>query len=434
MKYFCQLFVLIILLEFLMDKIKAWLKKNKKILFIGAFFVFLLILAVVFFGQKKNKENYQTNKVQKETIISSVSASGSVISANIMAVNSQTTGIVKTVYVQNGQLVRKGDKLIEIELDQNGTKQNQQNYAAYLSAKNSFESAKYTQNSLQAEMFGKWDTFKELAESSNYQNDDGTPKYENRALPEFHIPEKEWLAAEAKYKNQDQVIKQAESALASSWSTYELSSPTVTAPISGTVEGLSVVEGMVISNQGNDSEASNNLGYIKSANANPVVSVNLSEVDVNTVKTGQKATITIDSYANKTFTGSVLTVNKIGAVNNNVTQYPALIQLDSASSAILPNMAVTANIIVATKVNVLIVPSAAITTTNGQPTVTVLQNNQPLSTAVETGISSGTKTEIVSGLKEGNLIINSAVSGSENSSNPFSNTGGMGSGVMRMAR
>ncbi len=422
------------------DRIKLFFQKRKKVLLIALIGILLVSLAYSLFGPKNSQPQYQTTAVTRGTLVNSVSASGAVVSTNIMEVNSQASGIVDEVYVQNGDLVEAGDKLFEIQLDQNGQQRHNQDWASYLSAKNSLESAKINEYTLQADMFGKWDSFKELAENSTYQNDDGTPNYTNRALPEFHIPEKEWLAAEAKYKNQAEVVAQAQANLSSAWNSYQLSSSTVTAPIAGTIEGLAVAPGMVISNTSNNASgsttatiSSNTLAYISNTKSKPIVSVNLSEIDVSKVKTGQKAIVTIDSLPNNTFAGHVIAVNRVGTVSSNVTQYPALVALELDSDLILPNMAATANIIVKTKTDALIIPSSAVTYDGSQASVKVLQKKQPITTYIETGISSATEIEVVSGLNEGDLVVISIASTNENTTNPFNNMK-TGTGMMRIAR
>jgi multidrug efflux pump subunit AcrA (membrane-fusion protein) len=159
----------------------------------------------------------------------------------------------------------------------------------------------------------------------------------------------------------------------------------------------------------------------------PIVTVNLSEIDVSKVELEQKTTITLDSIPDKTFTGEVIGVDRIGQTTSGVTQYPAIIQLDSSSDQILPNMTATANIIIGVKNNVLLVPSGAVVEQEGQPQVMVLKDSRQQSVLVETGLVSDTQTEIVSGVSEGNLVIIGTVSSDSDSqrggTSPFS--GGM---------
>ena len=409
--------------------------KRPKIVILG-----LIILSVLGFflwrGFKKDNQQpqFQTSKVERGTIVSSVSASGQVLSVNIMSASTKASGIVKEVYVKDRDFVNTGDKILEVTLDQQGKQKNAQAWTAYLSAKNTLEAAKATQYSLQANMFGEWDIFKKLAESGEYEEDDGTPRYDQRALPEFHIPEKEWLAAELDYINQEAVIIQAQNAVNSSWLAYTLSSPTIIAPTGGTITSLMFIKGMSIGSLDMGTSESNQKVATVQTDGTPIISVNLSEIDVSRVKLGQKTTIILDSIPDKTFTGKVLGVDKIGTYTSGVTQYPAIIQLDSSSPQILPNMTVTANVITEFKNNVLLVPSGAVTERDGQVVVRVLENKNEELIQVEIGLSSETQTEIVTGIKEGEEVIISAFSNDASMTtggSPFSGTrGGMG-GMIR---
>ncbi len=412
----------------------AWIKKHRKITIATVVVVVIssLFWAPSLFGQQ-NKTSFTTTKAEKGTIVSSVSASGQSISANIMNVTTQASGSVSQIYVKEGDSVKKGDKILDIALDEQGQQKNAQAWSSYLSAKNSLDSAQVTQYTLQSDMFSKWKTFYNLATSSTYQNPDGTPNETNRTLPEFLIPQKDWLAAEAKYKNQQSVVTQAQAALNSSWLTYQMSSPTVTAPIDGTVSNLTLVEGMNISQTSTSdttsSSSSQRVAVIQN-NQLPLVSFNLSEIDVSRVKPGQKATITLDSIHGKTFVGKVMTVDRIGSVSSGVTNYPTIIQLDTKVPEIIPNMAANANIIVESKNDVLLVPSSAIQTINEQSYVRILKGGKEQQIAVETGLSSDTQTEIISGLSEGDEVITGSTAGNAQNGSPFSTFGGGRSGMM----
>ncbi|MFC1790251.1 efflux RND transporter periplasmic adaptor subunit [Patescibacteria group bacterium] len=414
-----------------MEKIQVILKKifanRKRVIIIG-----LVFLATLFFlwrsrNLKKAEPEIQTVPVEKGMIISSVSASGQVLSVNLMSANTMSSGIVKKVYVQDGDLVKKGDKILEIELDPQGSQKYAAAWSSYLSAKNSLASAQASQHSLQATMFGKWDTFKELAESDEYDED----HIPNRNLPEYHIPEKEWLAAEANYKKQTAVIVQSQAALSSAWQSYQLASPVIVAPADGEVTSLMFAEGMSIGSLDTGNSTSNQkIATIKTEGL-PVIFVNLSEIDVSRVSLAQKATVILDSLPEKTFTGEVIGVDRIGQTSSGVTQYPANIRLDSASGEILPNMTLSARIIINRKDQVLLVPSGAIQTQGDQSLVIVFQNGKEQFVPVEIGLTSDTQVEITSGLGEGDLVVvsNGFIPNSgQGGSSPFSSSG------MRMMR
>ncbi|HRN71063.1 MAG TPA: efflux RND transporter periplasmic adaptor subunit, partial [Candidatus Woesebacteria bacterium] len=341
-----------------LNRTKNWFLKSS---LLTKGIIVVIIFAVGWFSYTSfvNKETtqpqYQTAQVEKGNIIASVTASGQVTSSNNASVNTQATGVVKKIYATNGQAVKAGDPIAELTLDQASQQRYSQSLASYQSAQNSVTSAQIRQLSLQATMFQKWDTFKELAESSTYTNSDGSYNYINRALPEFHIPENEWLAAEAEYKNQEKVIAQAQTSLNAAWLSLQQSSPTIYAPIAGTVSGLTLQVGSVISSSAGSSDSttitSQKIASV-TTEASPMISVSLTEIDVLHVTVGDKVTITFDALADKTYTGKVVSIDTIGSVNSGVTNYPTLIALDNQHITILPNMSASASIITDTKNNV----------------------------------------------------------------------------------
>jgi macrolide-specific efflux system membrane fusion protein len=295
-------------------------------------------------------------------------------------------------------------------------------------------SAKAKMNSLQSALFKANQTFVNGKGTSDPDTDD----------PTYIQQRADWLQAEADYNNQANVIKQAEAALASAWLSYAQLSPTITAPMSGTVKNLSITPGLTISGSSSTSSngsttdtntgSSQTVGVITLENGTPQASVNLTEIDVVKVKPGQKVTLTLDSHPDKTFTGKVSAVNTNGSVSSGVTTYPTTITFDTAVDTIYPNMAVNATIITDVENNVILVPSGAIQTSNGTSSVRVMKNGQPTSVQVEIGGSNDTQTKIISGISEGDTIVTGQTGGTTSKStgtttSPFGNTrGGFGGG------
>lgn len=409
---------------------------GKKILLI------VIVIGIGWFGfskinsSKNNVSQYQTAEAEKGTLVVSVTGSGNVSATNSTSVSTQTTGVISEVFVKDGDQVKTGDKIAGIELDLQGQQRSSQSFASYQSAKNNLEGAKADMYTTQSTMFGKWKTFMDIAQNSTYQNSDGTPNNINRSLPEFHIANDDWLATEAKYKNQQNIVNQASTAVNSAWYSYQQNSSTVYAPITGTVTGLSLRVGHVIAesiNSSTNTQSATKIASVKT-DALPTVVINLSEIDVPKVKVGMKATITFDTFPDKTFTGKVVSVDTTGVVNSGVTNYPTAIELDTKSDAVLPNMAASANIITKTKDNVLLVPSSSIQTQNEETFIRVMKNGKPQEVTVEVGLSSDTQSEILSGIKEGDTVVTSIIQSANSTQqgqtqSPF---GGFGGGGFRL--
>ena len=404
----------------------SWLKKDKRKLYLGIFALALLVIGIVA-GVKRTSDEvqYQTTNIEKGTIVSSISASGSVLTSSILAINTQASGYVKAVYVKDGDYVYSGQKIAEITLDAEGQKQNSSNWASYLSAKSGVENANISYYSLQSAMFAANQKFINDAAARSLATDD----------PTYIQQYADWKAAELKFNNNENTLNQAKFSLTSAWLTYRLTAPTVYAPYSGEITNIGLVEGMVIGGTSDSTASSQRVAVIKTKSS-PIVSVTLSEIDVAKVKVGQKATVTFDSIEDKTFTGKVATVDKIGSVATNVTSYSANIKLDSATEEILPNMATVANIILDSKSGVLLVPSGAITTQNELTYARVLRNGQEELVEVTTGLSSDTQIEISSGLNEGDVVITGTIGNGASTETQTRSVFGSfgGAGQIRMAR
>jgi membrane fusion protein, macrolide-specific efflux system len=410
------------------DKLKKfgkWLKKDKKRLIAAAVILVVGVFLVVNGIKNKNTAvTYQTSTVQKGTIVSTVSASGRALTAGILNINTQASGVVKKVYVKDGQTVYAGQKIADITLDSTGQQAYSQSLASFLSAKNSVASANTSYYTLQAASFAANQKFINDAVARTLSTTD--PTY----IQEYDA----WKAAEANFLAQGTQVSSANASLGSAAINLQQNSPTIVSPFSGFIGNVGLVEGMIIggnSTSGSTTTANSQKVATIENEATPIIQVTLSEIDVPKVKVGQKATVTFDSISDKTYTGVVATVDRIGTISSNVTSYTVNIKLDTKSTDILPNMAATADIIIATKVDTLIIPTSALTTQNGQNAAKTLKNGVEVDVPVETGISSDTETEIVSGLNEGETVITGTVANNTSSTTTRSvfSTGGFGGAI-----
>lgn len=419
-----------------MNKLKDWFFKMsliKKIILLVVIFAVGYFAVSKLFLNKSNKTTYQTEKVTKGNLIVTVTGSGTVASTNSSNITTEATGVVKNIYVKDGDTVKTGDKIAELELDLEGQQKSSQAWSSYQSAKNSLQTAKDNLYSVQSDLFTKWQSHFDLATSSTYENGDKTPNTpERQSQTEYRISEDNWLLSEAKYKAQQKAIEQSQSFLNTAWYSYQQASPIIYAPISGTVSGLSLQIGSVINSQSssNTSATTNKIANIKT-DALPTLSINLTEIDVPKIKIGDKATITFDAFPEKTFTGKVISIDMVGSVSSGVTNYPTVILLDTKSNTILPNMGISANIITNTKDDILLISSSAIKNdSNGNDYVQLLEKGKPVNQNVEIGLASDSQTEIISGLKEGDTVITSTTNGvtTKSSTGTQSVFGGFNSG------
>lgn len=380
-------------------------------------------------GQAKQESQYQTAHAEKGTLVTSVTASGTISAGNSIEITTPQTGVVNTVYVQNGDTVTQGQKIAEITLDQNSQQKQAAAWASYLSAISSVKQAENAKLSADAAMWSDQQKILDAQGNVDYKNNNSvnpSTKKDYTELEKQNIEssliqaKKSFSASEQKYKDADAAIISANAQVNSSWLAYQQASSGIIAPITGVVSGLTLIPGLPIAynSQGNTASVNNSnstansstkLGTITLESNSLQATVNLSEVDIVKVSSGQKVTLTLDAFPGKTFTGRVTTIDTNGSVSSGVTTYPATITLDTAINNIYPNMAVNATIITDIKNNVLLVPSAAIQTVDGQSAVRVIRSGQITSVPVEIGSSNDTQTEIITGINEGDEVVTGSV-------------------------
>lgn len=376
---------------------------KKKFFIICAFIVLLIILfQVIAFATKK--PGYTVATIKKGDITEVVTETGNITASGTVNVFSPTNGTVGDVYVSNGSVVTEGDNLLTV--NSSATEQEAHAaYANYLTAVSTLGTAQANLHALQAEMFDAWDTYKTLAEGDDYENADGSPKTAQRTVPEFHIPEKNWLAAEAKYKNQQSVVSQAQSQVASTWLLYQATqNATVKAPAEGTVSNLSVTSGSNVSINLPTLPVTPLLTISNSTITEVVIS--LSEGDIGKVKEGQDAEIDVSAVDDKLYQGVVKRVDTIGTDDLGVIRYNTYIEILNPDSNLRPGMTADVEIVTNELKNVLVIPNSAVKPYQGGRAVRVVgKNGQPEFIPVKTGARGTQNTQILSGIDEGREVI-----------------------------
>lgn len=390
-------------------------------------------------SKKSQGATYETQTVQKGTLIASISGSGTITTGNTTSITTGATGTVTAVYVKNGDTVQKGDKIADIALDEYGQKRVAAAWLSYTNAQTAVKTAaadkvkadldmwEYRQDILDAQDDIKYMGENPINPATKETYTDNEKTIINKTLGEAQA---NFAAAETKYKNADAAITNASVRITSAWYDYQQVSGTVTAPEDGVVDNLILAVGTTISNSSDSSisindgttsssnssnsntltASSQSVGTIKSSEGVYKATVNLTEIDIPSIKSDQKVTLTMSAFPNNTFTGKVLAVDTNGSVSSGVTSYPVTILMDPTTVNIYPKMAVDAQIITLVKPDVLTVPTTAIITDNDISTVQVMKNGKPQAVTVTVGDANDTETEIKSGLSEGDTVVTSVVS------------------------
>lgn len=191
------------------------------------------------------------------------------------------------------------------------------------------------------------------------------------------------------------------------------------APFDGTVTEISAVAGEQVAS-GSTAVRIDNLD-------NLIVEVAVSEVDINKVDVGQNAVVTFDALPDNEYEGIVNTISSAGSDVSGVVEFNVSVKVLNADENVKPGFTAVVSIITNQVKDALLVPNDAVISRNGKSAVLLVSTDGSTSVvSVETGASSDTHTEILSGdLAEGNKL---AVYSSTNSG-----SGGFGAiGEMRM--
>ncbi|MDQ5882978.1 MAG: Efflux transporter periplasmic adaptor subunit [Patescibacteria group bacterium] len=152
-----------------------------------------------------------------------------------------------------------------------------------------------------------------------------------------------------------------------------------------------------------------------------IAEITLNEIDLAKVQIGDTATLTFDALPDLTVSGKVIEIDPVGVESQGVVSYTVKLSLDTTDNRLKPGMTVDAEIMVASKQDVLLVPNSALKSQNGSSYVELVASQEvanlsnlkspitltkaPSRQPVQIGLADDNNTEIVSGLKEGDYVV-----------------------------
>ena len=358
--------------------------KNKKLgIGIGAAVLVVLIVWLLSGGKKEAKVEFETAKVERQNIHTSITATGTIEPVTSVTVGTQVSGIVAKLYVDYNSVVKKGQVIAELDKTNLTSELN--------TAKANLASAQSTLNYQQAN-FNRYQT---LFDKGLVSADD----YENAKL--------NYEKAREAVKTSQQSVNKAET---------NLGYATITSPIDGVVLSKSVEEGQTVAASFNTPE----LFTIAKDLTDMQVVADIDEADIGGVKEGQRVKFTVDAFPDDHFSGTVTQVRQQATTTSNVVTYQVVISAPNKDLKLMPGLTANVTIFTMEKNDVLAVPAKALRFT---PNEALLSKDQKIEDVearekvwtlegktfkahqVETGITNGMKTEIVSGINEGTEVL-----------------------------
>ncbi|HEX7831149.1 MAG TPA: efflux RND transporter periplasmic adaptor subunit, partial [Thermoanaerobaculia bacterium] len=348
----------------------------------------------------KGKEGtpVQFGKVERMDLISKVTANGKIDAQRKVDLSANVMGQIVNLAVREGDVVKKGAFLLQI--DQKQLAASAEGAAASMRALHSDRDAARA-NLAEAQLI--------------YER--AQKNFDQRIIPQAELDRARTSlqSLRASLASTEQRIQQAQANVTAARDT--LSKTTMTAPMSGVITALPVEEGEVavigtMNNPGTKLLTIADMSIVEAV-------MEVDETDIPTVKVGQRATVTIDAYPNKTYNGVVTEVGSspIPSVTGgaDAVNFEVKIQLENPPAGVRPGFSASADIITGTRAKVVAIPLQALVvrekpgSTPGKQQdeegVYVHKAGKATFVPVSTGLTGESSIEITKGLTDGEQIV-----------------------------
>jgi HlyD family secretion protein len=393
-------------------------KRRKRIIIISSVVVVVLLFVggLAAFSRGGTKiDPSKLAKVEKGDLAKSVVATGKVTPILKVEVKSKASGIVKNLLVDYGDTVKKGQLLAQLDKVEIEAQVDQSRAALQAAEANlSSSQADYERAKVDAEgpdvplLKRQYDRNIEMAKDgvvSAQALDDADRNYK-MALNKQNVSKAQVTVLKAKIAQaqaevaQDQAnLKQLEE---------QLSYTDIISPLDGVVLSRDVQMGDAVSSilvLGSGATLVMTLGDTSEV----YVKGKVDESDIGKVYLGQPARIKVESFKDKTFYGKVTKISPMGVEKDNVTTFEVRVSINNPGGELKAEMTANAEIILEEHKNVLQIPEGAILYDKDKKASVEIPDSKAKDgkkkLAVNIGISNGAKTELLSGLKEGDQVV-----------------------------
>jgi len=360
--------------------------------------------AIAFFVVRSKRGKDVTSvtlaKVTRQDLTSKVSANGKIDAKRKVDLSANIMGQIVNLAVREGDVVKKGTFLLQID---------QKQLAA---------SAKGAAASLQA-LFSDRDASRANAVEARQNFERAQKNFAQKISPAADLERARaaYDSAQANVQAIEQRIEEARANVTAAQDT--LSKTTIRAPMDGVVTALPVEEGEVavigtMNNPGTKLLTIADMSVVEAV-------MEVDETDVPNVKVGQRASVTVDAYPNKTFSGIVTEVGsspiqRTTGGGTEAVNFEVKIQLENPPAGMRPGFSASADITTGTRTKVIAIPIQALVVRekpgsgkNGKPQdeegVFVNDKGAVKFAPVTTGLAGESNIEITKGLSDGQEIV-----------------------------
>ncbi|MEJ2215757.1 MAG: efflux RND transporter periplasmic adaptor subunit [Gemmatimonadota bacterium] len=287
--------------------------------------------------------------VERGSVGRSVTVSGVVEPIRIVGVNSQISGALLAVLVEEGNVVRKGGVLARVD-DRELQAQLEAAEASYQVTQAAYERAQQLRDRKVI------------------------------TLPEYERDRTAFAAAKAQ-------LEQVRTRIAYA---------TVTAPIDGVITEKRVEAGDVVAPQ--------TRLFTLADVSTLVVRVGVSELDVVAVNVGDPVVLALDAFPDRSFRGRVRRIFPTGDPTTRLVPVEVALRPQDADD-VRPGFLARVTFALGTRQGVLLVPASALVGGAGSESVFVVEDGRAIRRTVTAGVTSEGRVEIVAGLQAGEQVI-----------------------------
>ncbi len=303
-------------------------RKHRKKAFIFGGCILLIALAGVLFavtgeGKKENHTEYELGVIERRDIENIVSCSGSLEPVGTVHVLAQMTGTVEKIYADYNDRVEKNQKLLDLNTDILEI-QAREAASAVMKSRASYEHA--------------------LLEYNN-----NLKLYQGNLISDFdlHTSETELAIAEAGLES---ALAQKEK-IDMELNSYAL----ILSPINGIVLDRNVDVGDTVTSGSSSTE----LFTLAEDLSAMEIHAEVDELDISMVHRGQSVRFTVDTYPEKTFSGTVRQIRLMPEEVNSIIIYTVIVDAENPDGLLLPGMTANLDFIIELKEDVLTAPNSA---------------------------------------------------------------------------
>lgn len=359
----------------------------------------LLLISIVgvggYFYYQKNTDkriHYITEPAVRSTIDKKVLATGSVRANKRTEVGAQVSGKIQNLYVELGQAVKQGDLIADIDSSNQS---------------NSLSTAEAQLSSYQAQLKSAQVAL-EVAQS-NYNRLSKLYKTSSASLNDLETAKNTLASAKATVDNVKAQIKSAQ--ISVNDAKTNLNYTQIVSPMDGVIVSVPISVGQTV----NSVQTSPTIVQVADL-SKMLIKLEVSEGDIAQVKVGQNVTFTTLAEPEKEYKAIINSVDPAltTLTDNSYTEksgnteaiyYYANVFVDNPDNSLRIGMTTQAQITIAQRDNVLVVPTTVIKRRGKNNYVLVLENGNSVEKPIKIGLSDSKNTEVLDGLNEGEQVI-----------------------------